>query len=121
VATTLRGKTLSRNSKLAIALSSTWVLGVIGFLGAEYLNVLPGQCVFLGEASAPSIYVDGVFLSCNMFSDISSTWWGIAQIQNGQQILELHVFRLLSSALLPVAAIWFIAVASPAMSRWIRA
>lgn len=110
---------MSRNTRLAIVLSAIWLLGVIALLCAEYLNILPGQCVFAGDNHSPLISVDGIFLSCNMFSDIPTSWWGTAQLRFGQQILELDVFRLVFTVILPIAAIWLFTVASPTIWNWI--
>lgn len=112
---------MSKKVRIAFVLSGLWLCGVGFWLCAEYLNILPGNCVFDGSKS-PVSPVDAYFFSCEWFtafSSIGSSWWGVAFLRQGQQIIELNTFRLVFTAVLPVVAIWFIAVTCPALFRWV--
>ena len=62
--------------------------------------------------------VERVFFFCNAFSDIPTSWWGTTVLRIGDQVIEVHTWRLIVALLPPLAAIWFCAVILPAMWRW---
>ena len=110
---------MSRKTRIAVVLSGLWLLGVGALLAAEYLQILPGHCVFDGGKFSHLLRVQGVLLSCDMFSDIPNPWWGVTTIHSGHQFIVLNTFRLVFSSVIPVAAIWLIAVTCPALWRWV--
>lgn len=110
---------MSRNTRIAVVLSGLWLLGICTLFAIEYVQIFPGQCVFDGGDPSHIFGLQGIFLSCNMFSDIPASWWGVTAIHAGRQIIELHTFRLLLGSVLPIVAIWFVAVICPMVWQWV--
>lgn len=114
---------MSKNVRLVIVLSAIWVAAVLAYLAWEYFNISPRQCIFtLGKFSEETGFggpVKRFFISCNVFSDIPTQWWGTATFRHGKQVIELSTFRLVFTTAPPIAAIWFVFAVCPALWRWV--
>lgn len=110
---------MPRKIRIAIFLSGIWVLALGIAAGADYVQILPGQCIFDESPPPHLVEAQGTFFSCDMFSDIPSPWWGRTTFHVGQQVIELNTFRLLFSLLLPLAAIWLLLAVLPKVWRWV--
>lgn len=111
------------NVRLAIVLSTLWVAAVAGFLVWEYMTISVDQCVFPPDKLLRELGFDPsvqkFFLSCNVFSDIPTHWWGTITFWHGKQVFQLSTFRLMSTTTLPIIAIWFVLAICPALWRWV--
>ncbi len=109
---------MNRAVRIAIALSGAWVIALALFVAVDWLQILPGQCRFDSKNLSDFIGVDRVFFSCDPYSNIPASWWGTTVLHVGDQVIEVHTWRLTVALLPPLVAIWFFAVIVPAVWRW---
>lgn len=111
---------MTKRVRAAVALSGVWIAALLLFVIIDWLRILPGQCQFETKDLSSFIGVDRVFFYCTPFSDIPGHWWGVVALHVGKQIVDVRVWLVISSLVLPLAEIWLFAVATPAVWRWVQ-
>jgi len=113
---------MSRNTRIAVALSGIWLAIIVLTLAVEYVRVLPGQCLFGNGQPKEVLPLEGTFLSCHWWSVVGEgSWWGTALLHVGHQVIEVDVMKLCFATCGPLLAFWFVFAVVPFLWRWVRA
>jgi hypothetical protein len=116
--------------RIGIVLSAFWLVGVLLFAVADFLSIPSSSCLFLYDPSEPSqagekylnisSSIKTSFFSCNVYSQFISNSWERYFISLNHQIIEFNTKHFISLLLIPVVALWLVAIAFVKSLRWVK-
>ena len=104
--------------RLGVVLSGFWIAGVLIFAIAEFLSILPGECI-KAEKGGASPSVELFFFSCSIFSDLMPNSWGHHLISWGNQLIEFNTRRFIFILFGPVFFSWPVTITVAKAWRWV--